>query len=140
MVFQRLNGEGVDGSLGFADPTRRSGLPPQDRGILTLIDSLGYTVAQTATLLKIKPGDVKRRYWRAKDKLRPPRLITEEFLAKIPGLLARDVCALMLVESGDYSIGQAAVVLGINKGHLCRRLEMARELIRQHGDPRATPT
>ncbi|MDB5348644.1 MAG: hypothetical protein JWP89_7021 [Schlesneria sp.] len=111
-------------------------LRPMDRALLEMVDRLAYTIPEAATLLEMTHRTARRRYWRARRMLQPKKPLREILSEMSPKLLERDHCALELVEVLEYSIGRAAKVLNINKGHLCRRLAIARALIHAAGDPR----
>lgn len=111
-------------------------LRPTDRALLEMVDRLAYSIPEAAALLEITQGTARRRYWRARRMLQPKKPLRVTLLEMSPKLLERDLCALELVEVLEYSIGRAAKVLKINKGHLCRRLAIARALIHAAGDPR----
>ena len=138
MVFQDLNGQEVSVPMEPADPYRH--LPGKDRALMGMVEKLGYSMADAASILQIPVQAAHRRYWFLRTKVRPPTTLREKLLSRSPTLLARDLCALELVEVLDYSIGKAANVLGMNKGHLCRRIALARAAITEAGDPRSDAT
>ncbi|MBS0205689.1 MAG: hypothetical protein JSS49_22535 [Planctomycetes bacterium] len=110
-------------------------LPPLDRAILRMVEDLGYSAPNAATLLKIDAAQVRAIVRRHRSKTNPAKQLRETLLAKAQ-VWRRDFLALEMVEVMEFSIGDAAKLLKINKGHLCRRLERTRNLIREAGDPR----
>lgn len=138
MIFQDLDGKEVAASMEPVDPYRS--LPTTERALMGMVERLGYTVPQAAQILGIDRATAHRKYWLARQKIRPTRTLRDTLLDRTPELLPRDLCALEMVEVLEYSIGRAARVLGVNKGHLCRRLAIARALIKSAGDPRIEQT
>lgn len=107
-----------------------------DRALLEMVDRLAYSISEAAALLEMTPRTARQRYWQARRMLQPKKPLREILLEMSPKLLERDLCALELVEVLEYSIGRAAKVLNVNKGHLCRRLAISRTLIHAANDPR----
>jgi DNA-directed RNA polymerase specialized sigma24 family protein len=103
-----------------------------------MVERLGYTVAQAAQMLGLDRAAAHKKYWQARQKIRPSQVLRDVLLERSPELLPRDLCALELIEVLNYSIGRAAKILGVNKGHLCRRIAIAREIIKRAGDPRVS--
>ena len=107
-----------------------------DLPIIDLIDDLGYSDERVAEVLEIPLRDVRRRYWAARKRL-AGRRHDDVLVEAIPELSRRDFLAFELVHVLHYSIGRAATLLGLNRGHLCRRLAIVAELLRancQAGD------
>lgn len=136
MTFQDLEGKEVAASMEPVDPYRA--LPATDRALMGMVERLGYTVPQAAQMLQLDRATAHKKYWNARKKIRPTQVLRDVLLDRTPELLPRDLCALEMVEVLEYSIGRAARILGVNKGHLCRRIAIARNLIKAAGDPRAT--
>lgn len=118
------------------DTLGNSTLRPIDRALLEMVDRLAYSIPEAAAFLEMTPRTARRRYWRVRRMLQPKKPLRVILREMAPRLLERDLCALELVEVLEYSIGRAAKVLNVNKGHLCRRLAIARALIHAAGDPR----
>ena len=134
MTFQDLEGKSVAAPLEPIDPYRN--LPATERALMGMVERLGYTVPQAAAMLGLDRAAAHKKYWQARQKIRPSQVLRDVLLDRTPELLPRDLCALEMVEVLEYSIGRAARILGVNKGHLCRRIAIARNLIKQAGDPR----
>lgn len=106
-------------------------LTDHDLPILDLIDDLGYSDEGAAQILGITLRQVRKRYWLARKRLRGRR--HDELIADhIPQMSRRDFAAFELYHVLHYSTGRVARTLGLNRGHLCRRLEIVRELLRKH--------
>jgi hypothetical protein len=102
----------------------------EDLPIVDLIDELGYTSESVSEILAIPLREVRQRYWSARRKLMGRR--HSDILAEsITEFCKRDFAAFELVHVLNYSIGSAAKMLGLNRGHLCRRLNALSELLRQ---------
>lgn len=133
MAFVNLNGEEVDAPVGRV-PTHQLVKSPLGAAILDLVDELGYSPTDAAEVLGITVGELKRRYWATRDQMRTERH-TAQYFDRIPNLIPRDMAALELVTRAGYSIGRAARVLGVNKGHLVRRVNITKEMLRCHLTP-----
>ena len=106
-------------------------LATADLPILDLIDELGYAPEKVAEILEIPLREVRGRYWRARNRLRTER--HDEALAReLPQLCQRDFMAFELHVVLNYSIGSAARILGLNRGHMVRRIQLVREILRTH--------
>jgi DNA-directed RNA polymerase specialized sigma24 family protein len=109
-------------------------LTSKDLTIVDLIDDLGYTGEAAAEALEMPLREVRCRYWRARAKLRGQRH-DETLCRHIPALNRRDYIAYELVHVLHYSIGRASRMLGLNRGHLCRRLQKVKQLLQTHVQP-----
>jgi DNA-directed RNA polymerase specialized sigma24 family protein len=138
MNFCDLEGKEAEAELEPVDPYRSLHL--LDRALMGMVERLGYSVPQAAEVLGISSTVAHRKYWQARQRLRPKKLLRDELLDRSPGLLPRDYLAIELVEVLGLSIGRAAKVIGINKGHLCRRIAIAKAIIQEAGDPRRNET
>lgn len=102
-----------------------------DMSILDLIDELGYSDEATARTLKLPLREVRRRYWRARRRLRTKR--HDEFIReRISHLSQRDFAAFEMHHVLGHSTGKVAKLLGLNRGHMVRRINRVRELLAAH--------
>lgn len=132
MTFRDLSGRAAAVVIEPLDPYRH--LPAIDRALMGMVEGLGYTMPQAAEILKMDRSVAHKRYWKARDKMRPSHLLRDEFLERSPDLKPRDLCAMELVEVLGFSLGSAAELLNINKGHLSRRIAMAKGILEQTAD------
>ena len=96
--------------------------------IVDLIDGLGYSDSAAAEVLGIELREVRRQYWLVRRRLNTRRH-HEQLVESIPRLTLRDYAAFELVHVLNHSIGRVSRALGLNRGHLCRRLQKVRELL-----------
>ena len=134
MVFQDLDGKEAAPAVEASDPY--SHLPTIDRALMGLVEKLGYSMHDASQMLGLDTAVAFRKYWRIRRQLKPRTNLRDALKRRSPELLARDLCALEMVEVLGFSIGRAAKALSINKGHLCRRIAITRKIIQQAGDPR----
>lgn len=103
----------------------------KDLVILDLLDDLGHTPEKVAEIFNIPIREVRRRYWRGRSRLQVPR--HDDLIAKqLPELCKRDFLAFELHVVLNYSIGRTARLLGLNRGHMVRRIQKVRDLLREH--------
>ena len=106
-------------------------LAREDLPILDMVYSLGYSEKTVADILGMTLSELRKRYWRARGQLRTKR--HDEHLAEvIPNFCRRDFLAFEMHAVLNYSIGRIAKILGLNRGHLVRRINNIRELLRAH--------
>jgi DNA-directed RNA polymerase specialized sigma24 family protein len=96
--------------------------------IMDLIDGLGYSDSAAAQVLGIEVREVRKQYWIVRRRLNTRRH-HEQLVESIPRLSLRDYAAFELVHVLNHSIGRVSRALGLNRGHLCRRLQKVRELL-----------
>ena len=96
--------------------------------IIDLLDGLGYSDAAAAEVLGIEVKEVRKQYWLTRRRL-GTRRHHEQLVESIPRLSLRDYAAFELVHILNHSIGRVSRALGLNRGHLCRRLQKVRELL-----------
>ena len=96
--------------------------------IVDLIDGLGYSDEAAAEVLGIELRQVRKQYWLVRRRLNMRRH-HEQLVESIPRLSLRDYAAFELVHVLNHSIGRVSRALGLNRGHLCRRLQKVRELL-----------